>query len=90
MSTKTSALTDAPAGMLPALIRESQLAKWLGVHKRTIFDWQRRGLLPEPIKFGPANQSTKAWVLDDIRDWLDAKRSAARETGKNWEQRLWK
>jgi predicted DNA-binding transcriptional regulator AlpA len=73
----TEPQTTAQTGFLPQLVREGDLARWLGVHKRTVLEWQKRGLLPRPIKFGPADQATKAWLIDDLRQWIAEKREAA-------------
>ena len=62
---------------LPAIVREPELARWLGVTKRTLLNWAERGLMPRPIKFAPHGHSTKAWAVQDIRHWIEAKRAEA-------------
>jgi predicted DNA-binding transcriptional regulator AlpA len=78
MSDLTCALPDTtlPNG-LPAIVREPELTRWLGVTRRTLLNWSDRGLMPKPIKFAAAGRATKAWAVQDIRDWIDAKRQQA-------------
>jgi len=44
-----------------------QVAKMLGVHPKTLQDWRKQGLFPEPQNFG---LRTLRYRKDTIEEWL--------------------
>ncbi len=68
MSTK-SANAPAPSG-LPRLLTIAQVAAALAVSRQTIYNFVRRGVLPQPLKFGCAARFRE----DEVIAALDALR----------------
>lgn len=50
-------------------VRQNQLAEALGVSKATIWNWRRRGYLPEPVQLGPR---FVGWHRETINLWLES------------------
>jgi predicted DNA-binding transcriptional regulator AlpA len=48
-----------------ALITRRELAVLLGLHRNTVADLDRRGLLPPAVSFGPNGR--RRWRLADVR-----------------------
>ena len=48
-----------------------ELADMLGCSRETIWDMERKQLLPPPVKVGPSRGMTK-WRAQEIRDWTRA------------------
>ena len=59
----------------PRMLRMSEVARWLGVSRTTIYKWIRDGFLPQPIILGGQNQNNSAsrWREDEIQAWLDSR-----------------
>jgi hypothetical protein len=49
-----------------ALHTKDDIAKARKVHQRTVDNWRARGLLPEPIKLGTAQQSRVRWTDEAV------------------------
>lgn len=50
-----------------AFVRQHQLAEALGVSNVTLWNWRRKGYLPEPVQLGPR---VVGWHRDVINAWL--------------------
>jgi prophage regulatory protein len=48
-----------------AVLRRHQVLQRLGISNSTLYDWVKRGILPEPISFGPRTQ-VRLWLERDI------------------------
>lgn len=73
MSTK-SAQAPAPSG-LPRLLTIAQVAAALAVSRPTIYQFVKRGVLPQPFKFGCATRFREDEVIAAI-DALRVKEGA--------------
>lgn len=62
MSHSTQQQTNSEA----VLMRDDDLAKLLGVSKRTIWRMLSAGLIPSPIRLGGSTR----WRLAEILDWI--------------------
>lgn len=51
-----------------AFINATQLAKLLGISKRSLYRLKSSGKLPRHLEFG----GSVRWRLDDIREWIEA------------------
>lgn len=51
-----------------AIVRPAELAKALSVSKVTLWNWRRKGILPEPITFGPR---FIGWPRDVLNAWIE-------------------
>lgn len=51
-------------------VTDAQIAVFVGVHAKTIWDWAKpeRGILPRPIKLSP---SVTRWKAEEVRESLD-------------------
>lgn len=56
-----------------AFIREATAALMVGVSKRTIQRWEKKGNFPRKVKLG---ENTSAYKAEDIRHWIEEKSSA--------------
>lgn len=52
---------------LDTYISLRELGDMLGVHIQTAKNWDKRGLIPKPLKIG----STKRYSLAAIREWME-------------------
>lgn len=50
---------------LPTYLRDIDIARVYSVSRTTVWRWTAEGILPEPIRLGPA---TTRWRLSDILD----------------------
>ena len=68
--------------MAAVLIREAEFRRRLGgVARSTLFEWQRRGILPAPIRIG----GVKGWLSSDadaLFERLVAERDARNAQGR--------
>jgi len=49
------------------IVRPAELAAALSVSTVTLWNWRRKGILPEPISFGPR---FIGWPNDVLNTWL--------------------
>ncbi|MBA6397671.1 AlpA family transcriptional regulator [Colwellia sp. BRX10-4] len=49
------------------IVRPAELAAALSVSTVTLWNWRRKGILPEPISFGPR---FIGWKNDVLNTWL--------------------
>ena len=54
----------APTLLVPA----KEAAAMCGRSKRTWWNWNSAGLIPRPVKVGPAT----LWRVDELRRWVNA------------------
>lgn len=52
------------------ILRANELSKKLGVSRVTLWRWQRAGLLPPRVQYGP---NSVGWVESEIDAWWNAK-----------------
>ncbi|WP_462150718.1 helix-turn-helix transcriptional regulator [Pseudoalteromonas xiamenensis] len=50
------------------IVRPAELAATLGVSTVTLWNWRRKGILPEPITFGPR---FIGWPSAILNEWLE-------------------
>lgn len=53
--------------LAPILLTPEQTARLLGISKRTLFRWDSKGDLPEPVR---PSEGTTRWVRQDIETWV--------------------
>jgi len=59
--------TAVPAATLPQMITVEELARTLGMSKRTVWRLLSYGQIPQPIRVGGCTR----WRLDEVQRWID-------------------
>jgi len=54
-------------GSVPALATVGALAEWFGVSGRTILNWTKLGILPEPVRLSPRK---RLYRVEEVREHL--------------------
>ncbi len=72
-----------PCGCL-SLVDDNAVAELLAVSIRTVRRWERLGLLPRALRFGPPERPTKRFVLEQIVEWLQDPLKAAAVRSCDW------
>lgn len=74
--------SDNPAGSLPILLTPEETARLIGISTRTLYRWDLRGRVPEPVR---PTEGTTRWVREDIETWVRngcPERSRDQQSGK--------
>ena len=61
-------------------IRLPELLQWLGVGKSTVYDWEKKGLIPPRRKIGPRSVG---WVRREMREWSKLRPQVKSKTSKS-------
>ncbi|MEJ3960633.1 AlpA family phage regulatory protein [Brachymonas sp. G13] len=65
-------LTSAPE-LKSAILRYPEVAVLLNISQESLYRWQRVGLFPKPVKYGPR---CVGWPREVVEQWLADKRAA--------------
>jgi prophage regulatory protein len=52
------------------IVRVAEAARRLGVNRSTIWRWVAAGIMPAPLKLGPA---ARGWKADTLERWINEK-----------------
>jgi predicted DNA-binding transcriptional regulator AlpA len=58
------------------LITLTQVAAWLGVAERTIYDWMKTQDFPQPVILSSTPEdfrATKRWYYEEVNRWLNGR-----------------
>lgn len=61
---------DETQKTLPRRVGVKELADLVGVNRGTLYDWERRNLIPKRRKFGP---HSVGWLEPEIKEWLTSR-----------------
>jgi predicted DNA-binding transcriptional regulator AlpA len=53
--------------LTPILLTPEQTAQLLGISERTLFRWDSKGDIPEPVR---PSEGTTRWVRQEIETWV--------------------
>ena len=68
----------AQAASKRPLISPTEVAKRLGISRRTLYDWIAGGYFPAPTRFGPDGRMQK-WEVDEVEAFIEAEKKRTRE-----------